>query len=72
MQLANKVVRPKSSEQKSDDVTDFIKQYDLRLSILVAHYEPHEINQTIRFWFPIDTRIFFQTITLQKYRRSRC
>jgi hypothetical protein len=44
-------------------VTDFIKKYDLRLSILAAIYEPSELEKTRRFWCTLDTRIGLKTIT---------
>jgi transposase len=58
------VVRPVSCEQKLVNVTDFIKKYDLRLSILTTFYKPDKLSeQTIRFWCMDETRIGLRTIT---------
>jgi len=57
-----KVVRPKSQEQNIDKVTDFVKKYDLRLSVLTTFYKPTGVEQTIRFWCTDETRILFRTI----------
>jgi hypothetical protein len=68
LNASHKVVRPKSVKQNTDEVTEFVKKYDLRLSILTTLYE--EKDKKIRFWCIDETRIGLRTITRRRITTS--